>query len=122
MKAVDRFDYRLGFQFSTYAGYWIRQAISRSLSRSERSVRIPCEQIANINRVYRAKDQITTRVGRDASIQEIAEQTQLSCEDINTILAIAQSAISLDGSDDDDSEKDRARKINNTEFNKIIEN
>ncbi|WP_394751740.1 sigma-70 family RNA polymerase sigma factor [Crenothrix sp.] len=105
LKAVDRFDYRLGFQFSTYAGYWIRQAISRSLSRSERSVRIPCEQIANINRVYRAKDQITTRVGRDASIQEIAEQTQLSCEDINTILAIAQSAISLDGSDDDDSEK-----------------
>ncbi|SJM94334.1 RNA polymerase sigma factor [Crenothrix polyspora] len=105
LKAVDRFDYRLGFQFSTYAGYWIRQAISRSLSRSERSVRIPCEQIANINRVFRAKDQITTRTGKEASIQEIAGHTQLSCDDINTILAIAQSAIPLEGTDDEDNEK-----------------
>jgi RNA polymerase sigma factor (sigma-70 family) len=105
LKAVDRFDYRLGFQFSTYAGYWIRQAISRSLSRSERSVRIPCEQIANINRVFRAKDHIATRTGRDATIQEISEHTQLSCDDINTILAIAQMSVSLDGSDDDDNEK-----------------
>lgn len=105
LKAVDRFDYRLGFQFSTYAGYWIRQAISRSLSRSERSVRIPCEQIANINRVFRAKDKLTTQTGREATVQEIAAYTQLSCDVINNILAIAQNAIPLEGGEDEDSEK-----------------
>jgi RNA polymerase sigma factor (sigma-70 family) len=105
LKAVDRFDYRLGFQFSTYAGYWIRQAISRSLSRSERSVRIPCEQIANINRVFRTKDKLVAQTGKDASVQDIAEHTQLSCDDINTILAFSQAAISLDGTEDEDSER-----------------
>jgi RNA polymerase sigma factor (sigma-70 family) len=105
LKAVDRFDYRLGFQFSTYAGYWIRQAISRSLSRSERSVRIPCEQVANINRVFRIKDQITAQTGREATIPEISAQTQLSCDDINTILAISQSSVPLEGYEDEDSEK-----------------
>ncbi|SJM95317.1 sigma-70 family RNA polymerase sigma factor [Crenothrix polyspora] len=105
LKAVDRFDHHLGFQFSTYAGYWIRQAISRSLSRSERSVRIPCEQIANINRVFRIKDQLTSKTGREASIQDIAQHTQLSCAEINSILAFSQTSISLDGSDDDDSER-----------------
>lgn len=105
LKAVDRFDYRLGFQFSTYAGYWIRQAISRSLSRSERSVRIPCEQVANINRVFRIKDQITAQTGREATIPEISAQTQLSCDDINTILAISQTAVPLEGYEEDESEK-----------------
>lgn len=104
LKAVDRFDYRLGFQFSTYAGYWIRQAISRSLSRSERSVRIPCEQIANINRVFRIKDQLTAQVGREVTVQEIAAETQLSCADINHILAISQTAVPLEGNDDDESD------------------
>lgn len=105
LKAVDRFDYRLGFQFSTYAGYWIRQAISRALSRSERPVRIPCEQVANINRVFRVKDQLTAQTGREANVQDIANHTQLSCEDINAILAIAQTAIPLEGDDDGDNEK-----------------
>jgi RNA polymerase primary sigma factor len=104
LKAVDRFDYRLGFQFSTYAGYWIRQAISRSLSRSERPVRIPCEQVANINRVFRTKEQLTAQTGRDVTVQEIADQTQMSCHDINNILAISQTAIPLEGSEDEDNE------------------
>jgi RNA polymerase primary sigma factor len=102
LKAVDKFDYRLGFQFSTYAGYWIRQAISRSLSRCERVVRVPCGQVANINKVFRIKDQFIAQTGREPSIKELAENTKLSKDEINTILSISQKAMSLDGFEDDE--------------------
>ena len=105
LKAVDRFKYRLGFQFSTYAGYWIRQAISRSLSRSERVVRIPCGQIATINKVFRTKDAITLKAGTEPSTKELAEQTQLSQNEVNTLLSISQSAVSLEAFDDDEDEQ-----------------
>jgi len=100
LKAVDKFDYRLGFQFSTYAGYWIRQAISRSLSRCERLVRVPCGQVANINKVYRAKNEIISQTGQEPSVKELADYTKLSSDEINTILTISQTAISLEGPDD----------------------
>lgn len=102
LKAVDRFDYRLGFQFSTYAGYWIRQAISRSLSRCERLVRVPCGQVANINKVYRAKNEIMSQTGQEASVKELADYTKLSDDEINAILSIAQTTISLEGTDDEE--------------------
>jgi len=102
LKAVDKFDYRLGFQFSTYAGYWIRQAISRSLSRSERVVRVPCGQVATINKVFRAKNELAAQTGQDPSIQQLADYTKLSTGDIHAILTISQSVLSLDGSDDDE--------------------
>ncbi len=105
LKAVDRFKYRLGFQFSTYAGYWIRQAISRALSRSERVVRIPCGQIATINRVFRAKDELIAINGKEPSIGELAEHTHLTEDEVNAILAISQSAVSLEAFDDDDDEQ-----------------
>lgn len=102
LKAVDKFDYRLGFQFSTYAGYWIRQAISRSLSRSERIVRVPCGQVANINKVFRAKNELSAQTGQDPSIQQLADYTKLSTDEIYAILMISQSVVSLEGSDDDE--------------------
>jgi len=102
LKAVDRFDFRLGFQFSTYAGYWIRQAISRSLSRCERVVRVPCGQVANINKVYRNKDQFIAKTGREPTIRELAECAKLSNEEIHSILSISQTAISLEGSEEDE--------------------
>jgi RNA polymerase primary sigma factor len=105
LKAVDRFKYRLGFQFSTYAGYWIRQAISRALSRSERVVRIPCGQIATINKVYRAKDALTLKTGTEPSVRELAEYTCISEEEINNILSISQSAVALEAFDDDGDEQ-----------------
>lgn len=104
LKAVDRFKYRLGFQFSTYAGYWIRQAISRALSRSERAVRIPCGQIATINRLFRAKEELTLKTGKEPSIHELSEHTKLSQDEINAILSIAQSSVALEGFEDEDSE------------------
>ena len=102
LKAVDKFDYRLGFQFSTYAGYWIRQAISRSLSRCERVVRVPCGQVANINKVFRNKDQFIAQTGREPTIKELADFAKLSNEEIHTILSISQTALSLEGSDEDE--------------------
>ncbi len=102
LKAVDKFDYRLGFQFSTYAGYWIRQAISRSLSRSERIVRIPCGQVANINKVFRAKNELSAQTGEDPSIQQLANYTKLSPDEIYAILTISQSVVSLESPDDDE--------------------
>jgi len=100
LKAVDRFDYRLGFQFSTYAGYWIRQAISRSLSRCERVVRVPCGQVATINKVFRTKDQFIAQTGRKPTIKELAECIKLSNDEIHSILSISQTAMSLEGSEE----------------------
>jgi RNA polymerase primary sigma factor len=104
LKAVDRFKFRLGFQFSTYAGYWIRQAISRALSRSERVVRIPCGQIATINRLFRAKDELTLKKGKEPTTLELSEYTNISNDEVNTLLSIAQSSVSMDGYDDEEDE------------------
>jgi RNA polymerase primary sigma factor len=102
LKAVDRFDHRLGFQFSTYAGYWIRQAISRSLSRCERVVRVPCGQVANINKVFRTKDQFINQTGRQPTVKELAEFAKLSNDELHSILSISQTAMSLEGSEEDE--------------------
>ncbi len=101
LKAVDKFDYELGFQFSTYAGYWIRQAISRALSRCERVVRVPCGQVANINKVFRSKEQFIAQNGKEPSVKELAEHTKLSRDNINTILTISQTAMPIESSDDE---------------------
>jgi RNA polymerase primary sigma factor len=127
LKAVDRFKYRLGFQFSTYAGYWIRQAISRALSRSERVVRIPCGQIAIINRLFRAKDELALKSGIEPSIQQLAEFTQLSEDEVNNILSIAQSSIALESFDENEDEQAFApidfleQKVFNQSYNMIAE-
>jgi RNA polymerase sigma factor (sigma-70 family) len=102
LKAVDRFDYRLGFQFSTYAGYWIRQAISRSLSRCERVVRVPCGQVATINKVFRTKDRFIAQKGREPTINELADCAKLSNDEIHSVLSISQTAMSLEGSGEDE--------------------
>jgi DNA-directed RNA polymerase sigma subunit (sigma70/sigma32) len=102
LKAADRYDYRLGFKFSTYAGYWIRQAISRALSRCERVVRIPCGQIGVINKFFRDREQLILRLGKEPSLQDLAEHTGLSLEEINKILAISQAAVPIEASSEDD--------------------
>jgi len=104
LKAVDKFDYRLGFQFSTYASYWIRQAISRSLTRSERVVRLPFGQMSAISKVYRAKDDFIMRHGHEPTRQELAEFSELSLEEINNVLAISQNVVPLEPADEDDDE------------------
>jgi RNA polymerase primary sigma factor len=125
LKAVDRFKYRLGFQFSTYAGYWIRQAISRALSRSERVVRIPCGQVATINKVFRAKEEITLKTGKEPNAEEIGNHAGLSREEVENIFSIAQTAVPLEAFDDDEEEQAYApidfleQKLFNPAYNKI---
>jgi RNA polymerase sigma factor (sigma-70 family) len=101
LKAIDRYDYRLGFQFSTYAGYWIRQAISRALSRCERVVRIPCGRIGIINKVFRTKEQLIARTGKEPTTKELAEHTALSKNEIHAVLSMSQIALSFEGSSED---------------------
>lgn len=103
IKAVDRYNYRLGYKFSTYAGYWIRQAISRALSRSERVVRIPCGQMGVINKVYRSKEQLTGRLGKEPSVQDLAEFTGLTRDEIESVFAISQSPVAMEDSSDEES-------------------
>jgi RNA polymerase primary sigma factor len=102
LKAVDKFNCRLGFQFSTYAAYWIKQAVSRALSRSERVVRVPCEQVANINKVLRAKNDLLSKTGREPTIAELAEYSNMPNDQISAILTVSQTAVSLENLDDDD--------------------
>jgi RNA polymerase primary sigma factor len=102
LAAVDKFNYHVGFQFSTYATYWIRQRISRALSRSERAVRIPCEQVGNINKVFRAKDELLAKTGKAPSVAELADYLKMSDDEINAILSISQTSLPLENFDSDD--------------------
>lgn len=102
LRAIDKFDYNLGFQFSTYAAYWVRQAMSRAMSRCERVVRVPCEQVANIHKVLRAKTQLLSKTGREPTLKELAEYSKIPDEQINAILSISQTAVSLENLDGDE--------------------
>ncbi len=127
LKAVDRFKHRLGFQFSTYAGYWIRQAISRSLSRSERVVRIPCGQIATINKLFRTKDELTLKSGKEPTVKELADYCELSQDEVNNIFSIAQTSVTLESFESDDDEPSFApidfleQRVFNHSFGSIAE-
>jgi RNA polymerase primary sigma factor len=105
LTAVDKFNYHLGFQFSTYATHWIRQRISRALSRSERAVRVPCEQVGNINKLFRAKDELLAKTGKDPSVAELADYLNMSDDEINAILLISQTSLPLENFESDDEEE-----------------
>jgi RNA polymerase primary sigma factor len=105
MKAVDKFEYRRGYKFSTYATWWIRQAITRSIADQARTIRIPVHMIETINKLNRISRQILQRTGREASPEELAEKMELNEEKIRKVLKIAKEPISMETpvGDDDDS-------------------
>jgi len=96
MKAVDKFEYRRGYKFSTYATWWIRQAITRSIADQARTIRIPVHMIETINKLVRTGRQMLHEIGREATPEELAEKLQMPLEKVRKVMKIAKEPISLE--------------------------
>jgi RNA polymerase primary sigma factor len=96
MKAVDKFEYQRGYKFSTYATWWIRQAITRSIADQARTIRIPVHMIESINKLVRTSRRLVQELGREPVAEEIAEAMEMSADKVRGIMKIAQEAISLE--------------------------
>ncbi|ODT69649.1 MAG: RNA polymerase sigma factor RpoD [Pelagibacterium sp. SCN 63-23] len=115
MKAVDKFEYRRGYKFSTYATWWIRQAITRSIADQARTIRIPVHMIETINKIVRTSRQMLHEIGREPTPEELSEKLQMPLDKVRKVLKIAKEPISLEtpiGDEEDSNLGDFIQDVN----------